>query len=194
MPNLIMPPLAALVAVAMTPAPQTPVETTYRGHVIDWQGTLPSAEIVKSIEQQIDLVEAVKVSPEVMAFFRAQRILINEDPEEGSRAGLRTFLARRVHPSDNPVLLHELIHRWMYDRIPGRAQNPELVRLYEAAKAKGDWPASAYLYKNPSEFLAMTASTVIHGRAARPPFTRDNVKAKLPDVYAYVVREFGFHE
>lgn len=187
-------PLAVIACAPLGAAAQMPVETNYRGYVIDWQGQLASPDIVKSIEQQIDLVEAVKVSPEVMASFRAQRILINEDADEGSRAGMRTFLARRIHPSDNPVLLHELIHRWMYDRIADRAQNPELVRLYEAAKAKGDWPATAYLYKNPSEFLAMTASTVIHGRAARPPFTRDTVHKKLPDVYAYVVRTFGFHE
>ena len=191
--NLIMQPMAIIASVA-APAQQAPVETSYRGHVIDWQGQLASPEIVKSIEQQIDLVEAVKVSPEVMAFFRAQRILINEDPEDISRAGLRTFLARRIHPADNPVLLHELIHRWTYDRIPGRAQNPELVRLYQAAKASGDFPASAYMLKNPNEFLAMTASTVIHGRAARPPFTRDNVRRKLPELYAFIVRTFGFQE
>ncbi|MDG2533212.1 hypothetical protein P6144_06110 [Sphingomonas sp. HITSZ_GF] len=187
-------PLAVIACTPLAATAKAPVETTYRGHIIDWQGALPSADIVKSIEQQIDLVEDVQVSPEVMAFFRAQPILINEDPEEISRAGRRTFLARRVHPADNPVLLHELIHRWMYDRIAGGARNPELVRLYDAAKASGDFPANAYMLKNPTEFLAMTASVVIHGRAARPPFTRDNVRRKLPDVYAYVVREFGFHE
>lgn len=191
--NLAMPPFA-LAASLVVPVQQAPVETSYRGYVIEWQGGLPAAAIVKSIEQQIDLVESVKVSPEVMAFFRAQRVIINEDPEDISRAGIRTFLAHRVHPAENPVLLHELIHRWMYDRIAGRGQNPELVRLFEAARASGDWPASAYMYKNPSEFLAMTASVVIHGRAARPPFTRDAVRKKLPDVYAYVVREFGFQE
>lgn len=194
MRDLLMPPFAVVACIALTAAAPAPVETGYRGHVIDWQGTMGSPEIVNSIEQQTDLVEAARVSPEVMAFFRAQRILINEDADEGSRAGMRTFLARRVHPADNPVLLHELIHRWMYERIPGRAQNPELVRLYEAAKASGDWPAAAYLYKNPSEFLAMTASTVIHGRAARPPFTRDNVRKKLPELYAFIVRTFGFQE
>jgi hypothetical protein len=193
MRHLLMP-LAAIACAPVVIAAQAPVETSYRGYVIDWQGQLASPEIVKSIEQQIDLVEAVKVSPEVMAFFRAQRIIINEDPEDISRAGLRTFLARRIHPADNPVLLHELIHRWTFDRIPGRAQNPELVRLYEAAKASGDFPANAYMLKNPNEFLAMTASTVIHGRAARPPFTRDNVRKKLPELYAFITRTFGFQE
>lgn len=193
MRHLLMP-LAAIACAPIVAAAQAPVETSYRGYVIDWQGQLASPEIVKSIEQQIDLVEAVKVSPEVMAFFRAQRIIINEDPEDISRAGLRTFLARRVHPADNPVLLHELIHRWTFDRIPDRAQNPELVRFYEAAKASGDFPANAYMLKNPNEFLAMTASTVIHGRAARPPFTRDNVRKKLPELYAFITRTFGFQE
>jgi hypothetical protein len=179
----------ALVALA---APAQQLETRYRGHVVDWEGVAPALEVRKSIEQQIDLVEAVKVAPAVMAFFRAERIVINEDAEEGSRAGRRTFLARRVHPADNPVLLHELIHRWMVERIPGGAHNPELVRLFEAAKARGDWPTAAYLYKNPSEFLAMTASVVLHGRAGRAPFTRDAVRTRLPDVYAYVVRTFGY--
>ena len=44
---------------------------------------------------------------------------------------------------------------------------------------------------NPFEFFAMTASTALHGRAARPPFTRANVAAKAPELYAWIVGEFG---
>lgn len=193
MRHLLMP-FTAVAILPVAAAAQTPVETSYRGHVIDWQGKMGSADIVTSIERQIDLVESVQVSPEVMAFFRAQRIFINDDPEEISRAGRRTFLARRVHPADNPVLLHELIHRWTYERIPGGVNNPDLLRFYQAAKASGMFPAKAYMLSNPNEFLAMTASTVIHGRASRPPFTRDNVRTRLPELYAFIVRTFGFHE
>ena len=48
------------------------------------------------------------------------------------------------------------------------------------------------MYENPGEFFAMCASVVLWGRAARPPSTRAQVREKLPEVYDWIVREFGF--
>ena len=112
--------------------------------------------------------------------------------ERGTRTRARNgvFFARHVQPGDNPVLLHELIHRWQWAKMDG-PRDPEVVRFYDAAKASGDWPARSYMLSNALEFFGMCASVVLHGRAARPPFTRAAVKAKMPELYAFIVQEFG---
>ena len=161
------------------------------GFVIDWQGAPPDPAVARFLEGQIRLVEALPVSKAAMDFFRAETIHVDREEGTRTRAGRGVFFARRVQPDDNPVLLHELIHRWQLARIPGGPRNPDIVRFYDAAKASGDWPAQSYMLTNPFEFFAMCASVVLHGRAARPPFTRAAVKAKLPEVHAFVVKEFG---
>ena len=94
-------------------------------------------------------------------------------------------------PPDNPVLLHELLHRYQLLRLPQGRQNPTVNGFFESVRAAGTFPADAYMFKNAFEFFAMTASTVLHGRAARPPFTRENIAAKAPDLYRWIVDEFG---
>lgn len=160
------------------------------GFVIDWQGADPDPAVAEFLEKQIRLVEALPVSADAMAFFRAERIHVDREEGTRTRAGRGVFFARRVQPDDNPVLLHELVHRWQLARMRG-PRDPRVVRLWEAAKASGDWPAQSYMLGNPFEFFAMCASVVLHGRAARPPFTRAAVRAKMPEVYALVVKEFG---
>lgn len=160
------------------------------GFVIDWMGAPPDPKVAAFLEGQIRLVEALPVSPQVMAFFRSETIHV--DREEGTRTRVRggVYFARRVQSDDNPVLLHELIHRWQATRMAG-PRDPRIVAFWEAAKASGNWPAQSYMLSNPFEFFAMVASVVLHGRAARPPFTRAAVLDKMPDVYAFVVKEFG---
>jgi hypothetical protein len=159
---------------------------------IDWQGGEQTPAIANSLAAQIALVKALKVSEEARDFFASQVITVDLQPGTKTRAGPRgVFFAREVSPPENPVLLHELIHRWQLLKMPGGQRNPDVLRFYAAEKASGHWPAQAYMLTNPFEFFAMMASVVLHGVAARPPFRRENVKAKAPEVYAFVVREFG---
>ena len=153
-------------------------------------GAAPDPAVATFLEGQIRLVEALDISRQAMDFFRAE--VIHVDPTEGTktRAGKGVFFARRVQPDDNPVLLHELIHRWQLAKMGG-PRDPDVVRFYDAAKKSGDWPAQSYMLSNPFEFFAMCASVVLHGRAARPPFTRAAVREKMPALYAFIVKEFG---
>jgi len=160
--------------------------------VIDWQGGEQTPDIAASLAAQIALVRELKVSDAVRNFFAEQVITVDKELGTKTRAGPRgVFFARVVQPVENPVLLHELIHRWHLLKMPGAVQNPDVLRFYQEAKASGQWPATAYMLKNPLEFFAMTASVVLHGVAARPPFRRENVKAKAPELYAFIVKEFG---
>ncbi|MBB4840692.1 hypothetical protein HNP52_003784 [Sphingomonas kyeonggiensis] len=159
---------------------------------IDWQGGEQTPEIAASLAAQIALVKALQVSDEARDFFAAQVITVDREAGTKTRAGPRgVFFARVVQPVENPVLLHELIHRWQLLKMPGGQQNPDVQRFYREAVASGRWPAQAYMLTNAFEFFAMTASVVLHGDAARPPFRRENVRAKAPELYAFIVKTFG---
>jgi hypothetical protein len=162
---------------------------------IDWQGGEQTPAVAASLAAQIALVERLKVSPEAMAYFRAQVITVDRELDTHTRAGPRgIFFERRPVPPDNPVLLHEIIHRWQLERMPGGKANPDVLRFYAQARASGRYPPDSYMLSNPFEFFAMMASTVLHGRTARPPYARENVREKSPKLYRFIVRAFGWRE
>jgi hypothetical protein len=47
------------------------------------------------------------------------------------------------------------------------------------------------MLSNVKEYFAMMASAYLHGEEARDPFTREAVRTKQPDMYAWLVKEFG---
>lgn len=161
--------------------------------VIDWQGGEETPEVKASLEAQIALVQGLAVSAEAMGFFRSQVITVDREMGTKTRAGPRgIFFERRAVPVENPVLLHELIHRWQLVRMPRGIANADVHRFYEAARAGRLYPAESYMMANAFEFFAMCASVVLYGRASRPPRERANVARKQPELYAFIVREFGF--
>ena len=178
-----------LPALALWPCAVSAQEAS--GFRIDWQGGPQTPEVAASLATQISLVRALKIKPEIAAFFAAQVITVDLAADTATRAGPRgVFFEREPMPADNPVLLHELLHRYHILGLPQGVRNPEVIGFYEQAKTAG-FPPTAYMLKNPLEFFAMTASVALHGKAARPPFTRDNLRARLPELYAWIVREFG---
>jgi hypothetical protein len=103
-----------------------------------------------------------------------------------------------VHPnmlvatnSQNPILLHELLHAYHNVMIPEGSKNPAIVARYNDAKGAQLYPG-AYVMKNEREFFAVTASVFLYGKASQEPFTRSNLKQKQPDYYNYLVWLFGF--
>lgn len=151
--------------------------------VIDWQGAVPVPEVAACLEQQIGLVEALPIKPEAAAFFAAQVITVDKTDDTKTRAGPRgVFFERKSIKPDNPVLLHELLHRYHFLKLPGAFGNEQVRGYLAAARAAGDFPRQAYLYTNPLEFYAMVASVTLYGKAARPPFTRARVAAAYPAI------------
>jgi hypothetical protein len=88
------------------------------------------------------------------------------------------------------VFLHELLHAYHQQRLPEGLLNPRVGGFYEQAIRSGRFPARAYMLTNVAEFFAMCVSAVLWGRAARPPFTRQNVHVALPLFYDWIVAEF----
>ena len=184
-----------LLAMIATPAlAEDPAVFDYRGFTVDMTAAAPGkrAAVGAYIRQQIDLVESLNIREDIKGWFRTVRLTVDPHlnmPGRVDRNGLT--LNDEVSPPENPVLLHELLHVYQARRLPGARDNPTLVAAFNQAKSSGDWPAQAYMLSNINEFFAMTGSVALWGRAARPPFTRDRLRAAMPDWYAFLVGEFG---
>lgn len=159
---------------------------------IDWQGVPETPEIAAALAAQIALVEALPIDPAIIDFFAGQRIAVDTIPGSMSRiAPDGVHFERRAVPSDDPMLLHELLHRYHLLRLPDGYRNADVLQFYEEARASRLYPAGAYMLSHPIEFFAMTASAVLYGRLARPPFSRADVAKKSPTLYQWIVGEFG---
>lgn len=179
------------VAVGLTILPLAPLAAA-DDFAIDWQGGPQTPAVAASLAAQIALVRALPIKPDIVAFFAAQVITVDLAEGTATRAGPRgVFFERRPMPPDNPVLLHELLHRYHLLRLPDGVQNPTVLDFYNRVRASRAFPDDAYMFTNPKEFFAMTASVVLHGRAARPPYLRENVREKAPSLYRWIVGEFG---
>ncbi len=166
----------------------------HRGFTVDISAMGPErrAAVAGWIRQQIDLVESLTIREDIKVWFRTVRLTVDPAlnmPGRVDRNGLT--LNDEVSPPENPVLLHELLHVYQARRLAGGRNNPALVAAFDQAKASGDWPAQAYMLSNINEFFAMTGSVALWGRAARPPSTRERLRAAMPDWYAFLIGEFG---
>ena len=184
--------LAMLCAVpGLAHARQTGGRFGYRSFTVNLEAAPQNrrAALGAYIREQIDLVESLRIRPDIKAWCRT--ITITVDPAlnmPGRFATGRLSLDDSVSPADNPVLLHELLHGYMSTRL---RPTGEVRAFFEQARASRDWPAGAYMLTNIAEFFAMTASVALWGRAARPPSTREELRRKVPDYYAWLVNEFG---
>jgi hypothetical protein len=189
--------LAALPLLAAATAPR---ETVLRraGFVIDLAPIVNAqnhAEIATALEQQIDIAAGCGAKTEIATFFRNQRI--TAVPSTGKGGG-RCTAARGVEidtaplpPPNNPILLHELIHALHHRYMPGGEANPDVERFYQTALQGDLYPQARYMMSNHREFFAVTGSLYLWGVIARPPFNRDNLRARQPAYYAWLGDVFG---
>jgi hypothetical protein len=183
--------LATALACAVPGAASAEEHFDYRGFSVDLTAAAPHQRetLAVYIREQIDLVEGLAIRPDIKAWFRT--VALTVDPTlrmPGRFRDGRLTLDDTTSPPDNPVLLHELLHGYMDGRL---RPTGEVRAFYEQARAGGEWPPRSYMLTNVAEFFAMTASVALSGRAARPPSTRERLREKMPDYYAWLVREFG---
>lgn len=181
--------LAAGLCATILPVPALALDPNFP---IDWQGAPETPEIATALAAQIALILALPIDPAIIAFFATQRISVDTMPGSMSRIGPDGIhFERRAVPPDNPVLLHEMLHLYHLLRLPDGYRNADIRRFHDEARASGLYPPGAYMLSHPIEFFAMTASAVLYGQLARPPFSRAEVAAKSPELYAWIAREFG---
>jgi len=186
--------VAAVLGLAAAPA--WAGEFAYRG----WRfNTGPihdqlSDEFVRSLQAQIDIVESVDLKPLIKAFFQGvPKEIVTTTPHGPGAYDFgrhRMYLSAEIDPPGNPVLLHELLHAYHDQRLPGGVRNHQVIYWYDQAKLAGLFPAQSYMLKNASEFFAMCVSVVLWGHSARPPSTRETMRRALPDMYDWIVTEF----
>jgi hypothetical protein len=94
--------------------------------------------------------------------------------------------------AQDPVMLHEFLHAYHAQLLPGGYRNEGIQIYYNTAKTKQLYPADSSVLKNEREFFAITASIFLSGKdAAHEPFTRENLREKQPEFYKYLVGLFG---
>ncbi|TXN77191.1 hypothetical protein [Methylobacterium sp. WL8] len=169
---------------------------TYRGYRIEIAPDVPNAELVRlrqAAEHQVDLVEATGLDARTKAFLRGGPVVVQSGSGAGSHysGGDSVTIAVAAPGDDRPILLHEYMHVYHFRMMPDGNRNPDILTFYERAKTGGFYPANAYLLKNPGEFFAMTASVYLHGKLAREPFTREELRQKQPVYFGYLNRLFG---
>jgi CubicO group peptidase (beta-lactamase class C family) len=165
----------------------------YRGDLSQVISRDDASTIFGSIQKQIDLVEDLPIKPEIKAFFRSIPIVLSPNLHgEGrysSNGGLQ--MAVGTEPDSRPILLHEFLHAFHFDKLPRGRANPDIITFYQRAKANSAYPRDSYMLKNPAEFFAMTASAFLHGSVARPPYSRETVMRAQPIYARYLAALFG---
>lgn len=169
---------------------------SYRGYRLDLsaiRGRPEVATVLEAARHQVDIVEATILDATTKLFLRELVIVVEPGSGRPSHyAGGRDVTIRVANPTDDrPILLHELMHAYHLQRLPGGIRNPDILTFFRRARAGGLYREDAYLLRNPKEFFAMTASVYLHGRAAREPFTRAELRERQPVYYRYLGEVFG---
>jgi hypothetical protein len=193
--------LAAILVVvvstlATTACQADPLIFDYRGFHVDLsgaRGTMPDVKMIAAIKRQIDLVEQVKLKPDVVAFMRTVKIWAN--PKE-TRIGPGHYsrmngidLRMPLLGPNKPILLHELLHAFHDQELPSGFANADIERFYQRGQSAG-WPQDSYMMSNHREFFATTASVYLYGDIPRPPESRKQLRAKQPQYYQWLADLF----
>jgi hypothetical protein len=162
----------------------------YRGFTVDAAAIARDAGARAAVEHQLDVVADCGANADVLAFFRAQRIVVRPGARDHfSRAGGIEIDVRL--PPQQPILLHELLHAYHAFVLPQGARNPDVLGFYAEARNGSLYPAGSYVLSNPMEFFAVTASLYLSGHVDRPPFDRETLRARQPRYYAWLAQLFG---
>jgi hypothetical protein len=189
---------APLLLTAQSPArAPAPLTLTHRSFTVDISlaANMPNrAAIEDSLKRQIDITADCGAKPEIMAFFRTQKIGLKTDPKGGPGLFSPTggvLIQAAPLPPENPILLHELIHALHYHLMPNRNRNADVLRFHDNAMRGGFYAADDYVMKNTNEYFAVTASLYLWGKVARPPHDRATLCRNQPVYCAWLGELFG---
>jgi len=169
---------------------------TYRGFTVDM--TLvdkdPNRDAIEaSLKKQIDIVADCGAKPEIMAFWRRQKIKLKfGGGDGGGRAGPGGIeIDAAPQPPEKPIVLHELLHALHGRYMPNGGNNADIERFYNRAVQLEAYPKGEYVMTNKAEFFAVTGSLYLWGFVARAPHDRATLRAKQPVYYAWLGDLFG---
>ena len=169
----------------------------YRGFTADVsaiEGSPDRAAVLNSLRHQLDIVADCGAKPEIINFFETQRVILKVGAGDAGKFNSRSpgvTVNAAVQAPEMPIVLHELLHAYHYRAMPGGFENPDIQHFYDVAAGNSLYRTGAYVTKDVQEFFAVTASLYLWGNVDRPPFNRDNLKAKQPDYYVWLGQLFG---
>jgi hypothetical protein len=174
-----------------------PARLAYKGFTIDVTAIASAPDrdaILARVRDQLDLVEALRVDSATHQFFRSVPMVMTPTTGSAAYGGGQVKVPMHSTPEydhDHPILLHELLHGYHDLRVPNGFHNAEIQRLFEQARSGKQFPAGEYMLSNVAEYFAMMASVYLNGTAMRQPSTRDAIRTKQPEMYAWLVKAFG---
>ena len=175
----------------------------YRGFAIEDTAIRDRADreaVLAAIRSQIDIVHAVGLPPETVAFMAKVRFEIvplgtfasptpgRYQPDNGGRIQVSTAI---LGTGRKPVLLHELLHAYHDQVVPRGYDNPEIRRFFTQAKDLKVYAERSHMMKNDREFFACAATTFLNGVTAQEPFQRAKVREHQPEFHAFLQRLLG---
>ncbi|MBV9439478.1 MAG: hypothetical protein JOZ24_05770 [Candidatus Eremiobacteraeota bacterium] len=175
---------------AASPAPTQHGTPAYRGFTVDMSSVGDDATVRSAVEHQIDIVADSGVRDEILAFFRAQRIVVRRGAVDRFSRQRGIEIDTRL-PVQQPIALHELLHAYQAFVLADGPRNPDILGFFEEARRDGLYPPNAYVLRNPMEFFAVTGSLYLWGHVDRPPFDRATLKRQQPRYYAWLAQLFG---
>jgi hypothetical protein len=174
----------------------------YRGFIIDDSRvrTMTSLEAIRTAtKEQIDIVFAVGVPAEMLKFF--QSVPFEVVPPGVIAPGnpglywpkIKTIrvTAVVVVAGHKPILLHELLHAYHDQMIPGGFDNSDIARFFERAKTIPAYEAHSHMMLNDREYFACAGTAYLFGVTAQEPFQREKVRINQPAFYDYLKNLFG---
>jgi hypothetical protein len=176
---------------------------TYRGFTIDDSGVRNQANlaaIIAATKEQIDIVHAVGLPPDILTFVESVNFELVPDgtfrsPTPGlySGKGDRSVKvsAAIVTTGHKPVLLHELMHAFHDQRIADGFQNKVILDYYKKAKALPAYAAKSHMMSNEKEYFACAATAYLFGVTAQEPFRREKIQDNQPNAYEFLKKLFG---
>jgi hypothetical protein len=178
-----------------------PVTFQYEGFVVDITAIADESNreaVLEGLRGQIKIVNDVTIAQEMRAFFRSVLVSMvpvrETSPTGGTYVGFpKDILLRGDRPfGTNPVFLHELMHAYHDKKLMDGVDNFPVLSLFVQARERESFPASSSLMRNVKEYFATTSSIFLHGTSGgREPITRDDLKARQPELYRWLEQEFG---
>ena len=187
---------------------QVVAQPEFRGFLVDMSRLSPEQRkaLTPSYIEQIEVIEAVGLPPEILAFMKT--IPIFADPDY-SRTGTHASYRRKdITPkpkgqvvtdltpmeSKRPILLHEMLHA--YDANKWDFNNATVQAAYDRALSEKLYPPSAvksHFLSNAREYFAISATIYLFGQIQQEPFNCAVLAKKQPRYVEYLGQLFGKH-
>jgi hypothetical protein len=176
--------------------PSPSLDFTYRGWTVhaDAAARIQRPDkTVRGIKTQIDIVEQLRLRPDVIAQMRTEPIYadVSAGREVGRYSSDRQVLlrVRRLDPK-RPSLLHALLLAYQDRHLPGGFANADIARFRQRIIDRHVWPKNAMMLQNNGEFFAITASAYLYGAITREPYTRADLRKTQPDYLQWLANLF----